>query len=320
MVVQLNFILEFAGLIGVQRKLGLMESAYWVAQYITIVSLAILSSGIALLSRFSFYEGFILYNVSGEVMFVIYVACALHFFSMVQCIVALTNRRYACDVVFQIVLSVCDIINMFGGGADDPAILKSEGYSFFVTLIFRSWLGGWICSLIPIFPLGKLFFEIRAIAQHHRVNFQMEFWNLRSFFTESDYQIPTEQFVKFDVPSPKETLLFMLVASLAFTLLSWYANQVIGGPKHPMFLFSRTFWQSKAVSTDLDQQSKEQQSLIVRNLKCTFRAAFSNRIVKEAVRDVSFQVRKGQILALLGKNGAGTCTTIPPLLALVLFI
>jgi len=56
--------------------------------------------------------------------------------------------------------------------------------------------------------------------------------------------------------------------------------------------------------------------LAVRNIEKTFRIGFMRKRV-EAVRGVSFEVKKGEIFGLLGPNGAGKTTTMKMLLGLI---
>jgi ABC-2 type transport system ATP-binding protein len=56
--------------------------------------------------------------------------------------------------------------------------------------------------------------------------------------------------------------------------------------------------------------------LVAESLGKTFRKPFSRRLV-EAVRDVSIQVRRGEIFGFLGPNGAGKTTTIKMLTGLI---
>ena len=57
-------------------------------------------------------------------------------------------------------------------------------------------------------------------------------------------------------------------------------------------------------------------SVQIRNAKKTFRVGFFRRKV-EAVRDVSFEVEKGEIFGIVGPNGAGKTTTLKMLTGLV---
>ena len=46
-------------------------------------------------------------------------------------------------------------------------------------------------------------------------------------------------------------------------------------------------------------------------LKGTIKALFSSeKIIKKAVQDISFQISEGEIVGYIGKNGAGKSTTI----------
>jgi ABC-2 type transport system ATP-binding protein len=70
-------------------------------------------------------------------------------------------------------------------------------------------------------------------------------------------------------------------------------------------------------ASDDDDKADRSESLIeVRELKKTFRIGFFGRRV-EAVKGVSFQVRRGEIFGFLGPNGAGKTTTIKMLTGLI---
>ncbi|MCC6877836.1 MAG: ABC transporter ATP-binding protein [Sandaracinaceae bacterium] len=66
----------------------------------------------------------------------------------------------------------------------------------------------------------------------------------------------------------------------------------------------------------MSEPSGEAPIVRVRDLQKTFRIGFFRRKV-EAVRGLSFEVRRGEIFGLLGPNGAGKTTTIKMLLGLI---
>ncbi len=65
-----------------------------------------------------------------------------------------------------------------------------------------------------------------------------------------------------------------------------------------------------------DKTSNAEQLIEVRDLRKTFRIGFFGRRV-EAVKGVSFEVRRGEIFGFLGPNGAGKTTTIKMLTGLI---
>lgn len=69
-------------------------------------------------------------------------------------------------------------------------------------------------------------------------------------------------------------------------------------------------------SNDDDKADRSESLIEVRELKKTFRIGFFGRRV-EAVKGVSFQVRRGEIFGFLGPNGAGKTTTIKMLTGLI---
>jgi len=74
---------------------------------------------------------------------------------------------------------------------------------------------------------------------------------------------------------------------------------------------------TKIEAADEDDKADRSESLIeVRELKKTFRIGFFGRRV-EAVKGVSFEVRRGEIFGFLGPNGAGKTTTIKMLTGLI---
>ena len=64
------------------------------------------------------------------------------------------------------------------------------------------------------------------------------------------------------------------------------------------------------------EETERETVLAVRNIEKTFRIGFMRKRV-EAVRGVSFEVKKGEIFGVLGPNGAGKTTTIKMLLGLI---
>ncbi|CAG9334828.1 unnamed protein product [Blepharisma stoltei] len=129
-------------------------------------------------------------------------------------------------------------------------------------------------------------------------------------------------------------LAFLVVDSILFILLAIYLDIVWPtewGVKKPWyFLCTKSFWcrnrynkyeedfnedikwpDNVEPETDLMQKQKENgQALIIRN----FKKVFGNKTV---VDDLSLDIYKGQIFALLGHNGAGKTTTISMMCGLI---
>ena len=74
--------------------------------------------------------------------------------------------------------------------------------------------------------------------------------------------------------------------------------------------------QNDEPSGDGAQVGETEQLIVVRDLRKTFRIGFWGRRV-EAVKGVSFEVRRGEIFGFLGPNGAGKTTTIKMLTGLI---
>ena len=70
------------------------------------------------------------------------------------------------------------------------------------------------------------------------------------------------------------------------------------------------------MSEHVHEESERETVLAVRNIEKTFRIGFMRKRV-EAVRGVSFEVKKGEIFGVLGPNGAGKTTTMKMLLGLI---
>ncbi|CAG9334839.1 unnamed protein product [Blepharisma stoltei] len=127
---------------------------------------------------------------------------------------------------------------------------------------------------------------------------------------------------------------FLIIDSGIFVILAVYLDQVWPtewGVKRPWyFLFTKSFWiKSKKsalenlftqdikwgdnveqVEEDLEKQKENGNALLIRN----FKKVFGNKV---AVEDISLDIYKGQIFALLGHNGAGKTTTISMMCGLI---
>ena len=120
-------------------------------------------------------------------------------------------------------------------------------------------------------------------------------------------------------------LLFLLANIILYSFAAWYMSNVLPGEygtgKKLWFFVTPSYWRSRPTHkpddeqfllSELDEDGVEAE-IVLQNLSKTYPKSWPFACGKEdivAVDELSFSIRKGEIFALLGHNGAGKSTTI----------
>ena len=129
--------------------------------------------------------------------------------------------------------------------------------------------------------------------------------------------------ITFPLPSPNWCSLLMTIWGFTYYVLGWYLEHILpqkyGTPRHPLFpcnalsrwcltarCCSRT---SGEASKDPEKNEHSKDDLVVAGLHKVFRVPGLENGTRLAVSDLSLTVCAGEILVLLGSNGAGKSTT-----------
>ncbi|KAI9216874.1 hypothetical protein BC828DRAFT_392528 [Blastocladiella britannica] len=305
---------KYTGLQGVLRKLGMTESALWIATFLTVVIMCAASSLIALLAIPAFPLRFPLYNWDPLVVFVVMLLSGFHLVSTALIFVAALSGQYSINIFAGMLAMICIAGSAVFGILDGTSLatLRLGSSSAFEDL-FKTPAKGWAWNLLPFMTVGKLVFEMQTMVASSNVTVHLNAANMtvaRSFVDNKGLTSYT-----WTSPSPAATMVIMVVYPLIFFCLCGYINQVVGGPHPPWFPFTPSYWGLGAEpNADIHKETLEADELRVENLAVTFTPVRfgcipTNRPIK-AVKNVSLRVRKGRVLSLLGTNGAGKSTTI----------
>ncbi|KAJ3104165.1 ATP-binding cassette sub- A member 1 [Phlyctochytrium bullatum] len=149
------------------------------------------------------------------------------------------------------------------------------------------------------------------------------------------------------VPPPIQSIYFLLGDVAFYWTLTWYFDNVIpneyGFALRPWFFLTPSYWniyswvakykdvgewmqqvlsnsKSEADGVQEDEDVQEERKAVydlecthhmkIVNLRKVYRNRLSNRNTKKAVKSLCLGLQKGQLLALLGQNGAGKSTTM----------
>ncbi|KAI9223841.1 hypothetical protein BC828DRAFT_363831 [Blastocladiella britannica] len=298
------------GLIGVLRKLGMSETAYWLSNLLTAAVLCAAATLISLIALPFLPESYPMYNWSPFLVFVVLFLFAFHLVSIGFLLVAALSGNYSTNILVGFICMICILGTALFGIADgtNGVSLDPSRASSYQTL-FKMGVLAWILSLLPMLPFGKIFAELTTTELNKKVTLTLASPNITLARTFRFDGVPTS------IASTQTSMLFTIITSLVIFVLCGYANQIVGGPQRLWFPLSPSYWGIGSASGDpeLDAETRADESLAVRNLKKVFSTStlgVFNRKSHAAVKDVSFIVRKGRVLSLLGTNGAGKSTTI----------
>ncbi|ORZ34589.1 hypothetical protein BCR44DRAFT_1436012 [Catenaria anguillulae PL171] len=303
---------KHTGLIGVLRKLGMSEAAYWLATLITGSVLVVASSALALIATPAFPEAFQMYNWSPVITLSLFIVTGLQMVAIGLLLVALLNSPYATNLTAGFLCMICILGSALLGFTDSMSGYGSlpDIASAFQSLFDPSVKGWILMTLLPFVGFGKAFSELSIMQPDKKATLS---FSHPDFFITRTFTVRTiGGKYSYTVHSTQTTFVAVLLMSLATIVVAMYLNQV--GPRPFWFPFTPTYWGlGDQGDAKLNAESKQEQSLIVRNLKKTFSSSsffIFNRKTVEAVKDVSFTVRKGRVLSLLGTNGAGKSTSV----------
>lgn len=319
---------KHSGLLGVLRKLGLHEAAYWLASLVTVAVLVLAASLLSLLAYPAFSDDVVFKQVSVGYLLAFQFTTGLQLVSFGLLFSAALSAAYATNVLSGIVLlvfiaaeAICGMLVMSKIGSD-----PTSGGLFHDAFAYPH--EGWLLSLLPFFTHGKLITDFVAgttLPSGGLTRFTdamaAQPWGKDKYEYYPGYgRTP----FKYTAPSTVTTLVVAVAYSLLYYVLCWYLNQVSSsrsGTGQPLwFPFMPSYWGMARRSAGLDgdsaaalERSRAEQGLVACGLQKTFTTARFGCLARKhhrAVKHVSLSVARGKILSLLGQNGAGKSTSI----------
>ncbi|KNE72820.1 hypothetical protein AMAG_16924 [Allomyces macrogynus ATCC 38327] len=302
---------KYMGLLAVLRKLGMSEAAYWVASFVTLVLLVVVSALLSMLAIPAYPVTFPLSNASAAITFVVQFAAGLQLVSFGLVLVAGLTQQYAVNALAGLLLMasiLCSGLLGFLDSVSGAGIMPKAPSGFFVGFSSAPALGWILEILFPVLAHGKLVFDVSSAVPLKNETLTWTHARLttaRTYFSNK---------VEFTASTTIDTVLLMCLVPLVYVAVAWYLAQVVGGAQRfwgP--IVPSSFQLSVEESIRFHALAKENDELVVEDLRVTYGPKLfkcRGRKSHEAVKGVSFAVRRGQVLSLLGTNGAGKSTVI----------
>ncbi|KNE62315.1 hypothetical protein AMAG_18847 [Allomyces macrogynus ATCC 38327] len=156
---------KYMGLLTVLRKLGMSEAAYWVASFVTLVVLVVVSALLSMLAIPAYPATFPLSNASAAITFVAQFAAGLQLVSFGLVLVAGLTQQYAVNALAGLLLMasiLCSALLGFLDSVSGAGIMPKTPLGFFVGFSSASALGWILEILFPVLAHGKLVFDVSS--------------------------------------------------------------------------------------------------------------------------------------------------------------
>ena len=322
------------------RMMGMNSVVYWTCWTLQGVFFALASSLILMASAAACqFEVFLNANQLYLFLMFFFYGCAI--VSVALCVSAFIQKVQTAQAVgYGIILL----------GFIFQSILTSS-YGIFVDILYSDQVPAWVIFLrwifilYPPFNFAKIYSDI-AFKSGNRVDaargqvLQGPGFGWKDLFDSR--KIDLGSLGEFDIPPPYQALLFLLFNVAIWGLGSWYFNNVLGEGARPWYFpFTKSYWGIDKLITDVDLQNaarsivvdeglgkenygdvltanNDGDSVVVRDLCKTYPSTGCCKSKpNNAVNNVSFNIKRGEIFGLLGHNGAGKSTTINMLTGLL---
>jgi ABC-type multidrug transport system ATPase subunit len=259
------------------RMMGLRMSAHYMGWFLTFALMHVLAPAVT--TVFASATGLI----SNSNLVLVWVTLTLHLFSVITITFALApllNKAKSAQGMFWLPVYVGVGLYM-GMTAAGPAGSQGSDYE---PLVF--WLGSLICFAAAPFGLSRFVMD------------EIEGRGLTSI-TEGNFPLIGVWGVQlFDI--------------FLYAAIGWYLDHVVAtasGNTLPWnFIFKREFW---IKSSSMEMINTSPSAVVeVCGLSKTFPAPNTRSLPVQALQDLSFEMKQGDVTALLGQNGAGKSTAI----------
>ncbi|KAI9223855.1 hypothetical protein BC828DRAFT_207856 [Blastocladiella britannica] len=311
------------GLFHVLRRIGTSELAIWIANLVTILLSVLFASLLSLLAVPILPTTSLMANWDPALTLVVVSLGGFQLVSFGMIFVGSLSGEISINMCAGLLTMVSLMASLFIGYVDAgnyagiavnyAGIAVNSPSS--LQYLFQSPNLGWATSFFPFINFGRLYFELCSLgSKSGRASLSLSSSVLQNTltFTPAGGQDAGDPWW---TPSPAVTMLSAVLFSLLSFVLAAYFNELDMQPLSPFFPLLPSYWGFSAEpDAEVHDQARTDDALVVRNLSVVYDSQFIGVTMsshdKVAVSDVSFTLRKGRILSLLGVNGAGKSTTI----------